>query len=1101
MFDSETDKLIREAPPLKGLDLAKLPQLLTKAFATIVSARIRLRTRAADPADNKLERVLLKLARLASAHEILVALGPDRTNRRSAAFVAATAHQTRGSVQIGAPSSSRITTSSISPEISSALLFLIAEAYPDAAEAARRISIDLDDAGPVERALIEALKTLASGRIADVANAAVPEPASAKPIERAMELLLSRLLKGVRELALQLSDPAYEKSAGLARRMFEDVKTSCIEECLYEPEGSQKTFSVFPGPLHLANLLIAAERDLGEAALALLPAPNGTDPARWSQIIRPIADTRPFLWRNHVDAIDRGYLNRGCSAAISFPTGGGKSTLAELKIATALLHDERVVFLAPTHALVAQTATALQRTFGIAAVSGDVGDEATLAPNIALPRILVTTPERCLMLHSVHSDAFLELGLVVFDECHLLHSRPDDRSRRGLDSMLCLLGLTNTAPGADLLLISAMMKNTEELAGWVRELTGRDCLALNLAWKPTRQVRGCVVYNKSRIKELRDSLAAAKKLKPTQKSVPASLGRTLTARPFGLFSLRQTWSTRDREDYALRALLNDSPALATSADSLWRLTPNGNKVGAAIAAGAVCAGMKTLVFVQSSAICSSCVNEFAKFAAPPKPTLTEEEDRLRARIEEEMGGSKFCYLAVDKDNRVGAGAASHHSLLLPDERELHESLFKRANGIAVLFATSTLAQGMNLPSEVVVICGDSRFDPTANKLQRLEAHELLNAAGRAGRAGDGAHGFVILIPTRVIEFDEVTSEIGNAWFDLQAVFEQSDQCLMIEDPLEAALDSIHQGITATGAGAYLIGRLPFSAATGDPEPSVRLLNRSFAVYTRKRAGDVSWVETRIQSVVDARSSFPREHSAWIRELAAATGLSPKLLAELMTLIDEGSLHGDALHVIVEILNWIEEVPARLFELVRAESLEGLFGTSYRKLPSDDQRAGVALKTIRKILPLWLTGRPLQELESAVLAPNKRLGYCETARHFVLRVVSDLGFVSGLPARLLHARHAALRPEDSFEPSTILATLGGIVREGCDAPESLAVRLELGREASRVGARRLFEQIAPYLVAGTQHEPFSETRLRVRSAMAAAGVRAPNDGAPGFPSDG
>src|SRR3546814_13403972 len=80
------------------------------------------------------------------------------------------------------------------------------------------------------------------------------------------------------------------------------------------------------------------------------------------------------------------------------------------------------------------------------------------------------------------------------------------------------------------------------------------------------------------------------------------------------------------------------------------------------------------------------------------------------------------------------GAASHHALLLREERDLHESLFKRADGIDVLFATSTLAQGMNLPSEVVIISGDSRFDSGIDKMQKLEAHELLNAAGRAGRA-------------------------------------------------------------------------------------------------------------------------------------------------------------------------------------------------------------------------------------------------------------------------------------------------------------------------------------------------------------------------------
>jgi replicative superfamily II helicase len=66
---------------------------------------------------------------------------------------------------------------------------------------------------------------------------------------------------------------------------------------------------------------------------------------------------------------------------------------------------------------------------------------------------------------------------------------------------------------------------------------------------------------------------------------------------------------------------------------------------------------------------------------------------------------------------------------------LCEGFFSR-----LLVATSTLAQGMNLPSEVVIIAGDSRFNQDANRMERLEAHELLNAAGRAGRAGEVSQG-------------------------------------------------------------------------------------------------------------------------------------------------------------------------------------------------------------------------------------------------------------------------------------------------------------------------------------------------------------------------
>ncbi len=1083
MFDPQTVTLIRQAPPLEGLDLEQLPQLLTDAFATVVAARIRLRTGAPNPAGADLEDILVLLTRLAAAQEVYVALLPDRENRAAAAFVAGSAHQARRLARVGVQEPSRISATAISSEISSALLFLIAEAYPDAAEAAKRINLNAAEAGLVEHSLLTALKMLAEGRLNNILAEPLPEMSTATLADRAVEALLGLLLRGVRALAQRLSDPATPEAPDVARQLFQRVKALCIDELPDAFGDGRPAYSVFSGPLHLANLLIAAERDLGDAALSHLPAPAGVDGAAWSRMIRRMARSRPFLWRNHLAAIRQGYLEHGWSAAVSFPTGGGKSTLAELKIAATLLRGDQVVFLAPTHALVSQTAKALQKTFREVSVFSDVDEEVTLSTILVLPEVIVTTPERCLMLLAMQPEAFASLGLIVFDECHLLHARPDDGSRRGLDSMLCLLNLTRAAPSADLLLMSAMMKNTAEIAGWLGDLTGRECLALDLAWKPTRQARGCVVYDMAEINALQSKLRAAKTEKPNQKSVPIKVRRELTAQPFGLFGLRQTWSTKAREDYTLRALLDTRQPLGTSVGTNWYLTPNGNQVSTAIAAGSVGAGMKTLVFVQNTIACGSCVGRFADHLAPREVSLTEEEAGWRALVVEEMGGAEHCYLAVDEHGKVRTGAASHHGLLLRDERELHESLFKRRDGIDALFATSTLAQGMNLPSEVVIICGDSRFDPKVDKLKQLEAHELLNAAGRAGRAGDGAQGFVLLVPSHVISFDKVNYRISRDWMDLQAIFEQSDQCLTIDDPLEAALDGIHAGATRIGAGAYLLGRLPLSVtAAGESDPAEVMLKRSLAAYRRKQAGDEAWISSRIKAALAARPAAAEEQFRWIGLVAAATGLSNDLLERLLALVDGGALEGDASQVIAVLLSWIEQDPERLLELVRPESLEGLFGEAYKKLPTDGARALQALEMIRRILPVWMSGAPIRDIESTIEGKITGLGYCETARHFVTRVAPDLAFVAGLPARLLLARHAATTPDDPTEVRTVLATLGSIVREGCDSPESLAVRLEAGRQVSRVAARRLFNQAAPHLIPAAPTEAFETTQARVRNAM-------------------
>ena len=88
-----------------------------------------------------------------------------------------------------------------------------------------------------------------------------------------------------------------------------------------------------------------------------------------------IAKKRPYLWTNHLAAIRAGYLQPGTSCAVGFPTGAGKSTTAQLKIHAALLRNLKVVFLAPTHALVDQTARDLRAAFPNTNVKGQRAEE------------------------------------------------------------------------------------------------------------------------------------------------------------------------------------------------------------------------------------------------------------------------------------------------------------------------------------------------------------------------------------------------------------------------------------------------------------------------------------------------------------------------------------------------------------------------------------------------------------------------------------------------------------------------------------------------------------------------------------------------------
>ncbi|API76331.1 DEAD/DEAH box helicase [Ralstonia solanacearum] len=1093
MFDPVTIDLISAAPPLASLNLEELPRRFTNAFAEIVAARVRLRGAAdMEKRSDILVELLDQMRRLAATHELLVATAPERADRAAAAFVAGAAHQLCLMAEVVSESDEKrapfIDAIRAAPEICSTLLFLIADSQSDAAEMAKRLVIETEDRS-AEAQLIKAIGDLAAGRLGTIIDRAggqdYDRPADRSGPGRAVDALLRRLHAGVIQLARELFTQSKDDPAAVGTSRAQEVFTEVINLCITSIEGvfdagGPSAVSVFPGPLHVAKLLLAISGDLAAASLCRVRAPSGVDEKQWWNVIRRAASKRPYLWRNHRAALDEGYLTKGVSAAVSFPTGGGKSTLAELKIAASLLGGGKVVVLAPTLALVDQTASTLQNAFADFSVLGDLDEEIAFSEVVELPKIIVTTPERCLMLQSLQPEAFQDVGLVMFDECHLLHPREADRSRRSIDSMLCILNLTHSAPDADLLLISAMMQNAEEIAGWVAELTGRPCLALDLAWKPTRQARGCVAYSADRIAKLEDLLRTEQAV-ATTKGVPKMLKSKLDAQPLAFFCLRQTWATLKRSDYALMALLDEPVAFATGTNTRtgsWYLTPNGNKVASTIAAAAAEDGMKTLTFVQSTVAAESTVRHFRELLPKRRVPLTDEERIWRKLVEEELGGPQHCYLKLDAKGRVEGGAASHHARLIKHERLLHESLFKRRDGINALFATSTLAQGMNLPSDIVLIAGDSRWDVEGDKMKQLDAHELLNAAGRAGRAGEGGQGFVLVVPSKIININDEKNNIAGHWMTLQGIFSQSDQCLKIDDPLTDLLDRIHSGLYE-GNEEYLLARLPVGDGEAPDEPAKSMIRRSFAAYRKRQADKAAWIESRIASALARRAELaPKQELTWLERVAASSGLPYEIVASLTSLVETGAFTGSSSDCVETLFGWIENRPEWLLQLVRPNDIEGLFGADYRALEGDRRKAKKALPVIKALLDAWMAGKPLSDLERAIGTAEKDIKTCETARHFAVRLAADLAFVAGLPARVLAAKALAVG-EEPIIPITLL-TLSGVVRRGCASVEFLANAVHL-KDRSRPAAQAMFARIQPHIQPGGEYESFDDVLARVRQA--------------------
>ncbi|MCZ4151574.1 hypothetical protein BZG21_45140, partial [Escherichia coli] len=101
-------------------------------------------------------------------------------------------------------------------------------------------------------------------------------------------------------------------------------------------------------------------------------------------------------------------------------------------------------------------------------------------------------------------------------------------------------------------------------------------------------------------------------------------------------------------------------------------------------------------------------------------------------------------------------------------------------------------------------------------------------------------------------------------------------------------------------------------------------------------------------------------------------------------------------------------------LIRKETLEVFLGSDYKKLKDDASRGTHACDIIFPLLALWMTGHTLAGMEESTGTPINRVGRCEFAREFVLRIVPELSYIFGLPNQIFNAITVD-RGEDTESP--------------------------------------------------------------------------------------
>jgi superfamily II RNA helicase len=123
----------------------------------------------------------------------------------------------------------------------------------------------------------------------------------------------------------------------------------------------------------------------------------------------------------------------------------------------------------------------------------------------------------------------------------------------------------------------------------------------------------------------------------------------------------------------------------------------------------------------------------------------DEQARIHARLSAYSAANPEAVRDGIHADALMRGIAAHHAGVLPAWKELIEELFQQGL-VKVVFATETLAAGINMPARSTVIASLSKRTERGHR--PLMGSEFLQMAGRAGRRGLDSQGYVVTVQSR-----------------------------------------------------------------------------------------------------------------------------------------------------------------------------------------------------------------------------------------------------------------------------------------------------------------------------------------------------------------
>ena len=387
-------------------------------------------------------------------------------------------------------------------------------------------------------------------------------------------------------------------------------------------------------------------------------------------------------------------LAQGKGVLVAAPTGAGKTIVGEFAIHLAIEKNQKVFYTTPIKALSNQKFAELVARYGAGRVGLLTGDTNTNSE----AQIVVMTTEVLRNMIYANSDSLIELGYVVMDEVHYLA----DRFRGAVWEEVIL----HLPKDVKLVSLSATVSNAEEFGAWLEEVRGDTEIVVS-EHRPVPLDQHVLFGD-----ELMELFAAGSK----NQRVNAELVQKHSSKlriPLGKYTKgKKPKGELDRRFSRIPKISKPEVVEILEDNDL----------------------LPAIFFIFSRAGCDAAVRACHQYGI--RLTTREEQAEIRYLVEEKIASIADEDLATlgyfEWLSGLERGVAAHHAGMLPAFKEVVEELFLRKL-VRVVFATETLALGINMPARTVVLERLDKFNGESRV--QITPGEYTQLTGRAGRRG------------------------------------------------------------------------------------------------------------------------------------------------------------------------------------------------------------------------------------------------------------------------------------------------------------------------------------------------------------------------------